>query len=156
MHTFKDYYMNQVTLSFAEEPFSKHPKHVFVICTYQGKWLLTKHSDRGLEFPGGKVEVGESADIAAEREVKEETGGYVKTLTYIGQYKVCGKHETIIKNIYMADVDRLEKQETYYETDGPVLKETLSSNIQHDPSYSFIMKDEILPYTLEYIKGIDK
>lgn len=153
MYTFKDYYMNQVTLSFEDEPFSKHPKHVFVICTYQDKWLLTKHSDRGLEFPGGKVEVGESADMAAKREVLEETGGYVKTLTYIGQYKVGGKSETIIKNIYKAEVDILERQLTYYETDGPVQKKALPLNIQQDPLYSFIMKDDVLPHTLEYIKS---
>lgn len=153
MHTFKDYYQNQVTLSFRDEPFSNDPRHVFVISTYQNKWLLTKHSDRGLEFPGGKVEGGESADMAAKREVMEETGGDVKTLTYIGQYKVCGKSETIIKNIYMAEIESLEKQDTYFETDGPVLKEVLPINIKKDPLYSFIMKDDILPHTLKYMEA---
>src|SRR5699024_9134910 len=115
--------MNKVTLSFKDEPFSKNPKHVFIICTYQNKWLLTKHSDRGLEFPGGKVEEGETAEMAAKREVMEETGGKVNKLTYIGQYKVYGKSETIIKNIYKAEIDSLEEQDTYYETDGPVLQD---------------------------------
>src|SRR5699024_8642768 len=151
MYTFKDYYMNQVTLSFESEPFSKNPKHVFVVCKYQHKWLLTKHSDRGLEFPGGKVEDGETPDMAAKREVMEETGGAVEKLSYVGQYKVCGKSETIIKNIYMAEINALVKQNTYFETDGPVLKESLPANIKHDPLYSFIMKDEILPYTLKYM-----
>lgn len=55
MHVFKDYYHNTVKLSFEEKPFSSHPKHVWAICRYQGKWLLTEHEDRGYEFPGGKL-----------------------------------------------------------------------------------------------------
>ncbi|HLQ70268.1 MAG TPA: nucleoside triphosphatase YtkD [Bacillota bacterium] len=141
--------MNKVTLSFKDEPFSKNPKHVFIICTYQNKWLLTKHSDRGLEFPGGKVEEGETAEMAAKREVMEETGGKVNKLTYIGQYKVYGKSETIIKNIYKAEIDSLEEQDTYYETDGPVLQDVLPSDIKQNPLYSFIMKDDILTLALK-------
>lgn len=60
MLTFRDFYHNEIRLSFLDHPFSKEPKHVWVICRFKGKWLLTKHKDRGLEFPGGKVEEGES------------------------------------------------------------------------------------------------
>ena len=58
---FRDYYNNEVHLSFKDHPFSEQPKHVLIICRYQGKWLLTRHKERGLEFPGGKVEEGERA-----------------------------------------------------------------------------------------------
>lgn len=154
MYTFQDYYTNQVVLSFNDHPFSNNPGHVFVICRYENKWLLTKHSDRGLEFPGGKVEKGESTEMAAKREVMEETGGNVKDITYIGQYKVNGKSETVIKNIYDAEIGLLEKQATYYETDGPVIKKELPANIKKDPLYSFIMKDEILPCALQYMQSM--
>lgn len=153
MYTFPDYYANQVTLSFDNHPFSKHPGHVFVICRYQNKWLLTRHSDRGLEFPGGKVELGENAEMAAKREVLEETGGHVTDLSYIGQYKVIGKSETIIKNIYTAEVGTLEKQMMYYETDGPVTKQILPENIKQDPEYSFIMQDDVVPCALEQMNA---
>src|SRR5699024_3904893 len=107
MYKFTDYYRNKVHLSFDKEPFSKNPKHVWVICRHRNRWLLTKHPTRGIEFPGGKVEEGERAETAAIREVLEETGGVVKTLEYIAQYNVTGKKDTIIKNVYFAHIGQL-------------------------------------------------
>lgn len=152
MHIFRDYYKNKVKLSFADHPFSKEPKHVWVICHYQNKWLLTHHKDRGLEFPGGKVELGETAEEAAIREVREETGGIVSEIVYIGQYLVEGKGGTIIKNVYSCRVDKLQPQSTYYETKGPVLIDTIPGHVKEHKDYSFIMKDDVLPYSLSYIK----
>jgi len=156
MHTFKDYYHNEVILSFDDEPFSKEPKHVWVICRYEGKWLLTAHKERGLEFPGGKVEDGETAGNAALREVMEETGGAVSTLQYIGQYHVSGKSATIIKNVYYAEIEKLLEKETYFETNGPVLLNDLPNNIPNNADYSFIMKDGVLTHCLEKISDACK
>ncbi|MCP3028307.1 RNA deprotection pyrophosphohydrolase [Halobacillus sp. A5] len=152
MKTFYDYYRNQVKLSFEDHPFSTAPKHVWVICRYKEQWLLTKHKDRGLEFPGGKVEQGESADEAAVREVKEETGAEVERLHYIGQYYVAGKGGTIIKNVYFAEISHLEEQPHYYETEGPVLLNQLPDSIKNNTLYSFMMKDEVLTECLKIIK----
>lgn len=152
MYEFKDFYRNTVQLSFENHPFSQAPKHVWVICRYQNQWLLTNHQDRGYEFPGGKVEPFENAEEAALREVKEETGADVKKLTYIGQYKVLGMEKVIIKNIYFAEIDKIEKQETYYETKGPVLMDDLPEDIAKNRKYSFIMKDSVLKISLEKLK----
>ena len=61
---FEDYYHNEVAFSFADHPFSEQPKHVWVICKFHKQWLLTRHPRRGWEFPGGKVEEGETAEEA--------------------------------------------------------------------------------------------
>lgn len=152
MYSFLDYYNNNVRLSFTDHPFSKAPKHIWVICRYEGKWLLTNHKSRGYEFPGGKVEKGETAEQAAIREVKEETGGIVERLTYIAQYLVKGMNDTIIKNVYFAEVSELKKQSTYFETKGPVLLSKIPGNVRKDQQYSFIMKDDVLTHSLNYIK----
>lgn len=152
MYRFIDYYHNEVVLSFDDHPFSTDPKHVWVVCRYQNKWLLTKHSDRGYEFPGGKVEENETALEAAIREVKEETGGIVDTIDYIGQYKVRGKEKMIVKNIYYATIKELITQEDYLETYGPILLEEIPHNVQKNRQFSFIMKDEVLLKSLERIK----
>ncbi len=152
MYRFIDYYHNEVVLSFDDHPFSKNPKHVWVVCRYQNQWLLTKHSDRGFEFPGGKVEANESALEAAIREVKEETGGIVSQIEYIGQYKVKGKEKIIVKNIYFANIDTLVKQDGYFETFGPVLFKELPENIQKNKQYSFIMKDDVLQKSLQEVR----
>jgi len=154
MHIFKDYYHNTVALSFEEEPFSNDPKHVWVICRHGDKWLLTLHKERGLEFPGGKVEPGETAEEAAVREVMEETGGAISEIRYIGQYKVSGKSATIIKNVYYADIEKLIEQDTYFETEGPVLLDNIPGNVRRNDGYSFIMKDDVLVHALERIGKI--
>lgn len=151
-YTFTDYYRNEVELSFDKEPFSTAPKHVWIICRYENKWLLTHHRGRGLEFPGGKVEHGETAEQAARREVLEETGGIVEKLHYIAQYNVNGKRDTIIKNVYFAPIHTLEKQSTYYETLGPVLLEEIPNDVKTREEFSFMMKDGVLTHCLNYVK----
>lgn len=153
MKTFHDYYNNEVKLSFQDHPFTNDPKHVWVICKHNGRWLLTKHRDRGLEFPGGKVEDGESAEQAARREVMEETGGHVSELMYVGQYFVNGKAGNIAKNVYFASVHKLDEKSNYFETEGPVLLEQLPDNLLVNPEFSFMMKDEVLPLSLEQIQN---
>ncbi|SER99451.1 8-oxo-dGTP diphosphatase [Gracilibacillus ureilyticus] len=153
MKTFNDYYNNEVKLSFSDHPFEQYPKHVWVICRYHSKWLLTKHLERGLEFPGGKVEKNETPKEAAIREVNEETGGEVESLYYIGQYFVTGRYDQIAKNIYFAEIATLKKRSTYLETAGPVLLDELPCNIRSNEAFSFIMKDDVLTYSLRYIKS---
>ncbi|MDT2045121.1 nucleoside triphosphatase YtkD [Priestia aryabhattai] len=153
MYTFKDAYHNQVFLSFERSPFSKTPRHVWVVCRYKGQWLLTNHSKRGLEFPGGKLELEETPEEAAVREVFEETGGEVENLSYIGQYKVVSKGKTIIKNIYFANVSNLVPKDDYMETKGPVIiQEIPEQGIQKNTKYSFIMKDNVLQYVMKHVK----
>ncbi|SEQ86361.1 RNA deprotection pyrophosphohydrolase [Piscibacillus halophilus] len=152
MEVFKDYYNNTVKLVIGNETFSKQPKHVWVITRYKKQWLLTKHLDRGIEFPGGKVEDGEIAEEAAIREVKEETGGLISNLYFIGQYHVDGKGGEIIKNIYFGEVDVLEEEEHYYETEGPVLMKELPANLKQDHRFSFMMKDYVLKKSMQVIR----
>lgn len=151
MITFLDYYQNQVELSFDDHPFSDRPLHVWVIAVYEGKWLLTHHKQRGYEFPGGKVEPGETAEEAARREVMEETGGKIDSLSYVGQYRVAGKGDTIIKNIYFAQIGSLSSHLAVDETDGAFLFEELPERLDTNRQYSFMMKDRVLPETLRVL-----
>lgn len=153
MNTFRDYYNNEVKLTFEDHYFSNEPKHVWVICWYKNKWLLTKHKSRGMEFPGGKVEQGETAEQAAVREVMEETGGVIDQLKYVGQYYVAGKGGSVIKNVYYAVVSELLERSTYYETHGPVLLRNVPNNVRHNSEFSFIMKDDVLKHCMEKIKN---
>ncbi|WP_416827775.1 RNA deprotection pyrophosphohydrolase [Ectobacillus polymachus] len=152
MYIFKDYYQNTVELSFDDCPFSQTPKHVWVICRYHDKWLLTQHLRRGYEFPGGKVEEGETPEEAAVREVLEETGGIVTHLDYIGQYKVSGKDKIIIKNIYFAIINKLVQHTHLDETNGPILLDEIPKFIKNDRRYSFIMRDDVLVRSLEQVQ----
>ncbi|MCJ7842680.1 nucleoside triphosphatase YtkD [Lederbergia sp. NSJ-179] len=152
MYEFMDYNGAQVKLAFRQKAFSIKARHVLVICRYQGKWLLTDHSKRGLEFPGGKLETGESVEQAAQREVWEETGGMIETISYLGEYQVEDPSSSpFVKAIMYAEIRELLEKDDYLETKGPVLVEgDLFSQLLTD-RYSFIMKDQIVPLALKQI-----
>lgn len=150
--SFKDYYQNEVSFSFAYQPYSEDPKHVWVICRFHNQWLLTQHPRRGWEFPGGKVEEGETADEAAIREVGEETGAEVSELFYIGQYKVDGKSGSIVKNVYYANISLIKLKDHYLETSGPVFIHSIPKDIKRLEKYSFMMKDDVLTCCMKRIK----
>ena len=56
-----------------------------------GKILLIDHyrfqtDTRGWEIPAGKIDAGESAEQAATRELREETGHQAASLKFLGKY----------------------------------------------------------------------
>ena len=65
---------------------------------------------------------------------------------------MAGKAGQIIKNVYFAEIDKLLDQAHYYETEGPVLLEQLSANIKSNEQFSFMMKDEVLVRSLDFIE----
>ncbi|HYK72744.1 MAG TPA: nucleoside triphosphatase YtkD [Pseudoneobacillus sp.] len=124
-------------------------KHVLIICKFKEKWLLTNHKSRGWEFPGGKVEKGETLEEAANREVWEETGAILKNLTTIGTYKVYDAKGTFSKKVFFGVVDHIESTGNYLETNGPVLiDEHQLQQERFQRNYSFIMKDQVLDICL--------
>ncbi|MGE8206246.1 RNA deprotection pyrophosphohydrolase [Heyndrickxia sp. NPDC080065] len=154
METFKDQNGWDVTLSFLEHSFPIKSDHVFVICRYKDKWLLTSHPQRGYEFPGGKIEEGETAEEAAKREVMEETGGVVERLHFIGEYLVNDRENgAFVKTIYFSDIDQLLCTQNYLETNGPMLIEDDLLEKVNGKKFSFIMKDNVVKRSLEEIIG---
>jgi 8-oxo-dGTP diphosphatase len=148
---FLDQSGNKVELSFSSNAFEQEAKHVFVICKYLDDWLLTKHSVRGLEFPGGKVEPGESLKEAAIREVYEETGASLEELSQIAEYRVDDEKNTFVKAVFWGKIKSIHKMNSYYETKGPVLITGDLLDLRFGEEYSFIMKDEVVAECMKYI-----
>jgi 8-oxo-dGTP diphosphatase len=142
----------EVVLAFKENAFDQSARHVLVICTYRGEWLLTKHKERGLEFPGGKAEAGETLEQGARREVMEETGAILKSIESIGEYQVSGEEGSFVKRIFYGEAEEILPQDDYLETVGPVLKRGNLLEERMKAEYSFIMKDDVIKYTLEFLK----
>jgi 8-oxo-dGTP diphosphatase len=123
-----------------------------VICQYENDWILTKHKQRGLEFPGGKVEVGETLEEAARREAYEETGAILGELTFLLVYRVSDRNGAFVKAVFFANVERVEKTNSYFETNGPVVVKGNLIEKRFNEEYSFIMKDQVMEESIKCLK----
>lgn len=154
MKEFRDTNGNKVELSFTRDYFSEKQGHVLAICMHEEKWLLTKHGQRGLEFPGGKVEKGESLEDAARREVLEETGAVLNELHWIAEYRVTSPGGSFVKAVFYGVVGDIKVRETYYETSGPHLVDGDLDELRFGEDYSFIMKDDVVGECLKWVKEL--
>lgn len=140
-----------VQLVFKQHGFKEQSRHVLVLCRFFDKWLLTAHKERGWEFPGGKIEKGESAKQAAIREVFEETGGVLESCFPLGEYQVSNGKRSFVKTIFFGTVTKLVDKKNYLETDGPVFEAGNILEARLQPKYSFIMKDDVIKKSIEYL-----
>ena len=151
IYTFTDIQGHTVYYTNDKNGFSSSPNHVLVILKSRKGWVMTDHKERGLEFPGGKREPGESIEEAAIREVWEETGADIEKLRFVAQYKVEDPLRPFVKNVYFAHVRSVEKKADYLETNGAVILEQLPNYFPED-KYSFIMRDEVISRSLAIIR----
>lgn len=154
MKQFLDVNGYRVELSFSKNKFHQEATHVLVICEYQGAWLLTNHKVRGLEFPGGKVEEGESLEEAAHREVYEETGATLFKLERIADYRVTDEKRSFVKTVFWGKIKTVSRTSNYYETNGPVIVQGDILQLRNSKEYSFIMKDQVIEECMKYIQKI--
>jgi 8-oxo-dGTP diphosphatase len=154
MKTFLDMNGNLVELSFSDHAFDEPAKHVLVICQYEGKWLLTQHKTRGREFPGGKMEAGETLEDTAHREVYEETGAMVNELIKIGEYKVTDTKGSFVKAVFWGKVKSMNLKSDYMETNGPILVDGDILRFRFGPEYSFIMKDQVVEECIKRLSSL--
>jgi 8-oxo-dGTP pyrophosphatase MutT (NUDIX family) len=83
-------------MSWFEDPiWLNAPRHIVsaaVVATDgEGRVLLVRSPRRGWEMPGGQVEIGESLEAAAQREVLEESGIEVADLVFCGVFQSLSK-----------------------------------------------------------------
>ncbi len=139
MYVFTDLQGERVELTFGRNPYEMPARHVLLLLKNNGKWLLTKHRTRGIEFPGGKAEKGESIEVAVIREAYEETGVVVSNIVQFAEY-VVHSEPSFCKAVFTGEVVEVEENPTLYETEGAVwLSDAELNACKH---VSFYMKDE--------------
>lgn len=95
-------------------------KFAVVFARYQGKWVYCRHKDRDTyEAPGGHRELGESIEMAAKRELYEETGAVEYDIKPVCVYSVEGKTRVnesggeSFGKLFYVDIYRFEKLPDY-------------------------------------------
>lgn len=151
--TFNDLNGTRVELTFGENRFGMPARHVLVVLKYNGKWLLTKHSIRGIEFPGGKAEVAETIEEAAIRETIEETGVTITKIVKFAEYVVQSDHP-FCKAVFTAEVARIEENPVLHETEGAHWLS--NSELDKCEELSFYMKDEGMAAIRKWVTAHEK
>jgi A/G-specific adenine glycosylase len=88
-----------------------HVRAAVVAVTRGNRWLVQRRPSSGFlgglwEFPGGKIEHGESPEAAARRELREETGALAGPLRYVGLVRHGYSHFTVELHIFRATARR--------------------------------------------------
>ncbi|AOV07035.1 NUDIX hydrolase [Sporosarcina ureilytica] len=138
MLIFHDSEGGRVELTFGKNRFGMPARHVLVVVKHEGKWLLTKHRTRGIEFPGGKAELGESIEAAAIRETFEETGVILSNVHQFAEY-VVHSNITFCKAVFTGVIDEIQENPTLHETEGAIWM--TDEQLDACKSLSFHMKD---------------
>lgn len=149
MFTFVDQHGYKCELSFNHDSFEIKPKHVLVLVFYKERWLCTINKNRGIEFPGGKVEPGETLEQAAIREVYEETAVQISDLKWFAHYVVHAA-PVFCKAVFTGKVEKIDEFKEQYETLGKTWLTT--EELKNHPSLSFYMKDEGMKRILLEVK----
>lgn len=115
-------------------------KFVVIQSKYKGKWVFVRHKSRKTwEIPGGHIEAGEIAEMAAERELKEETGAIEFRLIPICDYCVCRDDENSksFGRLFYADIKELGELGDY-EIEEITLVENIPSGLTYPQIQPFL------------------
>mgnify|MGYP006377002743 FL=1 len=149
MFTFIDLNNVQVDMSFEKGQYEIEPKHVLVVVKNGDYYLCSIHKERGVEFPGGKLEKGETLQAAAIREVLEETNVKIKNVQELCHY-IVRDEKPFCKVVFSAQLDEELSEHFDYETSGRVWL-TEEQLTQHE-NLSFYMKDAGMNRILQEVR----
>lgn len=109
-------------------------RFVAVYAKHNGQWILCFHKKRQTwECPGGHVEIGEDALTAARRELTEETGATLYTITPLWDYSFFGETHSNNGRVFYAEVEAFGALPSY-EMEQIGFFDDLPDNVTYDRS----------------------
>lgn len=150
--TFTDLNEKSVDMYFHKGKYEIEPKHVLVIVKNGEQFLCSVHRERGIEFPGGKVEKAETLEAAALREVLEETNVKIKNVRELCHY-IVREEQPFCKVVFIAELEQQLNDNFVYETKGRVW--LTEEELSEQPNLSFYMKDAGMKRILQEVRQHD-
>jgi 8-oxo-dGTP diphosphatase len=124
--------------------------YAVIAARYNHKWIYVRHHKRNTwEIPGGHIEENETPDIAAQRELAEETGAVDFKIECVATYSVLKDGETGFGRLYIADIFKLGPIPDISEIAEVKMMDSLPENLTHPDIQPHLYQRilEYLPHT---------
>jgi 8-oxo-dGTP diphosphatase len=113
---------------------------------YGSRWLYVRHTGRGTwEIPGGHIEQDETPDMAAGRELREETGALDFKLECVATYAVIRNGKTGYGRLYLAEIFKLGPVPDISEISEVRIMESLPADLTY-PDIQPLLFERILAH----------
>ncbi|MEE4215364.1 MAG: NUDIX domain-containing protein [Bacteroidales bacterium] len=100
--------------------------YVVIGARYRGRWVFIRHRHRrSYEIPAGHINEHEDPDIAAGRELEEETGAKKYTIECISTYTIMEDEKLRAGRLYYADIEILGEKTDDSEIERVVFSDQL-------------------------------
>ncbi|MDP4224284.1 MAG: NUDIX domain-containing protein [Bacteroidota bacterium] len=142
-----------ILVRFYDPTFTPASKLTYSVITamYKGKWIFVRHRKRETwEIPGGHIEMNESADAAADRELREESGAVEFKLECVATYSVEQDGITGYGRLFLAEVTQLGAVTDTSEIAEITFLESLPENLTYPD-----IQPRLFKKVLEYVRDGD-
>ena len=101
--------MTGLSISFHDLDYQRNNfNYVVIVTQYQEKWVWVKqHNKVSWEIPGGHVDLGETPEMAAERELWEETGALKYNLSAICDFSIENNGKQSYNRLFYCEIEQL-------------------------------------------------
>ena len=111
--------------------------YVIIGARHNNSWVFIKHKHRkGYELPAGHINTGEDADIAARRELTEETGAVTFKISCLATYTVSDQAGTRAGRLYYSEIEKFGAKRDDNEVEEIIFTDSLPENL----SFPYIQK----------------
>lgn len=123
-------------------------KYVVIGARYKDKWVFVRHKHRNsYEIPAGHINSGEDTDMAAGRELQEETGAIKYEIECISTYTILENNKLRAGRLYYAEIESIGQERDDSEIEKVIFSDALPRIISF-PHVQSVLFDYLEKYRI--------